>query len=1011
MSFKPAKSRSLVLKKGRVADRYRFAIGGTPIPTVTEKPVKSLGKVFNSSMRDFEALQQTKAELTSWLTAIDKSGLPGKFKAWMYQHGVLPRLLWPLLVYEVPMSMVEMLERNISQFLRRWLGLPRSLSSIALYGHSTMLQLPISGIVEEFKVTRARELMMYRDSTDRKVATAGIQVKTGRKWKAQEAVDRAEAKLQHNILVGNTAVGRAGLGCFPKPRYDKARGREKRQMVQNEIRAEVEEDRRVKMVAMHQQGAWTRWEHAEQRKVTWPELWRLEPLHIKFLIQSVYDVLPSPTNLKCWGLADTAACQLCQKRATLEHILSCCPKALGEGRYRWRHDQVLRALADTLSLAISNCRYQHTPKHTITFVRAGEMAQHQTGSSGGLLTTARDWKINVDLGRQLKFPEYITATSLRPDMVLISESTKQVVLVELTVPWEDRMEEANERKRAKYAELVSPWAVKRLISWARMSFKPAKSRSLVLKKGRVADRYRFAIGGTPIPTVTEKPVKSLGKVFNSSMRDFEALQQTKAELTSWLTAIDKSGLPGKFKAWMYQHGVLPRLLWPLLVYEVPMSMVEMLERNISQFLRRWLGLPRSLSSIALYGHSTMLQLPISGIVEEFKVTRARELMMYRDSTDRKVATAGIQVKTGRKWKAQEAVDRAEAKLQHNILVGNTAVGRAGLGCFPKPRYDKARGREKRQMVQNEIRAEVEEDRRVKMVAMHQQGAWTRWEHAEQRKVTWPELWRLEPLHIKFLIQSVYDVLPSPTNLKCWGLADTAACQLCQKRATLEHILSCCPKALGEGRYRWRHDQVLRALADTLSLAISNCRYQHTPKHTITFVRAGEMAQHQTGSSGGLLTTARDWKINVDLGRQLKFPEYITATALRPDMVLISESTKQVVLVELTVPWEDRMEEANERKRAKYAELVSECRSKGWKARCEPVEVGCRGFAGQSLPRTLKVLGIKGQLCRRAIRNSIEAAEKASRWLWIRRGDPWSSGPLGHKLGADHPRRGRPSEGV
>ncbi|XP_050957201.1 uncharacterized protein LOC127158092 [Labeo rohita] len=553
--------------------------------------------------------------------------------------------------------------------------------------------------------------------------------------------------------------------------------------------------------------------------------------------------------------------------------------------------------------------------------------------------------------------------------------------------------------------------LERLVSWARMSFKPAKSRSLVLKKGKVVDRFRFAIGGTPIPSVTEKSVKSLGKVFNSSLRDTDALQQTRADLTTWLAAIDKSGLPGKFKTWIYQHGVLPRILWPLLVYETPISTVEKLERTISQFLRRWLGLPRSLSSIALYGHSTMLQLPISGLSEEFKVTRARELMMYRDSSDKKVASAGILVKTGRKWKAQEAVNRAEARLQHSVLVGNSAVGRAGLGSFPKPRYDKARGREKRQMVQDEVRAEVEEDRRIKMVAMYQQGAWTRWEHAEQRKVTWSELWRREPQHIKFLIQSVYDVLPSPTNLLCWGLSDTAACQLCNKRGTLEHILSCCPKALSEGRYRWRHDQVLRALADIVSTAIINCKYQHTPKKSITFVRAGEKAQQRQSPPRGLLNTAQDWKLQVDLGRQLKFPEYILSTSLRPDMVITSDASKQVVLVELTVPWEDRMEEAHERKRAKYAEIVVECRNKGWKARCEPVEVGCRGFAGQSLPRTLKLLGVKGQLCRRAIKTIIEAAEKASRWLWIQRGDPWSSGQLGHKSGADHPRLGRPSEGV
>ncbi|RXN15823.1 reverse transcriptase [Labeo rohita] len=205
--------------------------------------------------------------------------------------------------------------------------------------------------------------------------------------------------------------------------------------------------------------------------------------------------------------------------------------------------------------------------------------------------------------------------------------------------------------------------------------------------------------------------------------------------------------------------------------------------------------------------------------------------------------------------------------------------------------------------------------------------------------------------------------------------------------------------------------MIRALADIVSTAIINCKYQHTPKKSITFVRAGEKAQQRQSPPGGLLNTAQDWKLQVDLGRQLKFPEYILSTSLRPDMVITSDASKQVVLVELTVPWEDRMEEAHERKRAKYTEIVVECRNKGWKARCEPVEVGCRGFAGQSLPRTLKLLGVKGQLCRRAIKTIIEAAEKASRWLWIQRGDPWSSGQLGHKSGADQPRLGRPSEGV
>ena len=60
-----------------------------------------------------------------------------------------------------------------------------------------------------------------------------------------------------------------------------------------------------------------------------------------------------------------------------------------------------------------------------------------------------------------------------------------------------------------------------LINWARMRLKPVKSRSLVLKKGRVYKHARFKIGSDYIPTVTEKPVKSLGKWFNSTLKDMK----------------------------------------------------------------------------------------------------------------------------------------------------------------------------------------------------------------------------------------------------------------------------------------------------------------------------------------------------------------------------------------------------------------------------------------------------------------------------------------------------------
>ena len=39
--------------------------------------------------------------------------------------------------------------------------------------------------------------------------------------------------------------------------------------------------------------------------------------------------------------------------------------------------------------------------------------------------------------------------------------------------------------------------------------------------------------------------------------------------------------------------------------------------------------------------------------------------------------------------------------------------------------------------------------------------------------------------------------------------------------------------------------------------------------------------------------------------------------------------------ELTVPWEDNVEEAHERKKEKYEKLVMQCEEHGWRVHCYP----------------------------------------------------------------------------
>ena len=47
----------------------------------------------------------------------------------------------------------------------------------------------------------------------------------------------------------------------------------------------------------------------------------------------------------------TVHTNLCGKPANLEHVLSSCRTALTEGRYTWRHNMVLKEVADGLEEA------------------------------------------------------------------------------------------------------------------------------------------------------------------------------------------------------------------------------------------------------------------------------------------------------------------------------------------------------------------------------------------------------------------------------------------------------------------------------------------------------------------------------------------------------------------------------------------------------------------------------------------------------------------------------------
>ena len=118
-----------------------------------------------------------------------------------------------------------------------------------------------------------------------------------------------------------------------------------------------------------------------------------------------------------------------------------------------------------------------------------------------------------------------------------------------------------------------------------------------------------------------------------------------------------------------------------------------------------------------------------------------------------------------------------------------------------------------------------------------------------------------------------------------------------------------------------------------------------------------------------------------MGIDLKIPNFILNTNLRPDIIIISEVTKQMGLVELTVPREDGIEVSNELKRTKYEPIVQDSARREWKTRIWAIEVGCRGFLDASVSVLLKDMGLRGREKKAILKEIGEEAENASSILW------------------------------
>ena len=133
-------------------------------------------------------------------------------------------------------------------------------------------------------------------------------------------------------------------------------------------------------------------------------------------------------------------CTLCEKRSTVNHVLTGCNVALASGSYHFCHDLVLKSIAHTIQSHI-NCSGVPSQKKQISFLPEGSSVPRCTKSvraSTGILREKLDWLLLVDVGKSLIFPPHILVTQLRPDIVIFSNKLHILIIIELTCPSKER---------------------------------------------------------------------------------------------------------------------------------------------------------------------------------------------------------------------------------------------------------------------------------------------------------------------------------------------------------------------------------------------------------------------------------------------------------------------------------------------------------------------------------------------------------------------------------------------
>ena len=536
-----------------------------------------------------------------------------------------------------------------------------------------------------------------------------------------------------------------------------------------------------------------------------------------------------------------------------------------------------------------------------------------------------------------------------------------------------------------------------------MAAKPRKCRSTAMHHGRPFDPG-LKIAGQAMLYIGSKPFKFLGRQLRSCTSEDAAKAKLLKAVEECTRKIDVLPLLGAHKIWIFDAVLMSMISWDLMIHDVRVTFVGQLGALQVRMYKKWAHHAKKGPIQVFFRSPKKWGLGLKEMVPFFKKQQLLKCHLLKNSADPNVqklyearaererqqcqSTNPVIKKTWRPCVELEGITgeagiagEAKYRIKFNTAACRSNGDTRGLGVGHCRLGSNTPQTEERAQVLA-IFDELEEEKRyLHCLRLEHDCEWVQWDDVLQQDRSWNEVLQLESDTLwRFQISANEDQLPSQSMLKRWKYVEDATCRVCSdKVGSLSHILSCCTSSLSQGRYTWRHDSILLSIYESVREVVNRaaaCTKKGItrPKTHVSFtsVTGVEWKTKPMLSSAfgfcSVLEETDDWVLQVDLTlpkdgqkKNEPFPAHIGqgvfVTPSRPDILIYSDKLQTLIYIELTSPWEARMDQAHREKMKKYAKdgLHS---IPGWTTIPLCVEVGTRGTTSNTFPSMCKTLGMQ-----------------------------------------------------